>query len=208
MAVAFCYMSVLSRIDPAYFDSYKDDVSKAKMAICDPCLSADLLEYFIFDTAKDVPVFLDPVSTNFARQCVHLLEGLDTIKPNRMELEAMTGLPTATDADLRKACEKMLSMGVRRVVVSLGKNGCYLLDRDGLEIRKQFKPVENMANATGAGDSFMAGLIYVYVNGLSEEESLNCALATGTIAVKSMITIEPNLSVKMMNDTIAQYRLD
>ena len=208
MAVAFCDTSVLGRIDPAYFDSYKEDVSRAKVAICDPSMPIDLLEYFVFNTAKDVPVFLDPVSTNFARQCVRLLEGLDTIKPNRIELEAMTGCPTVTDDDLRTACEKMIGMGVRRVVVSLGKSGCYLLDRDGLEIRKQFKPVENMANATGAGDSFMAGLVYGYVKGLSEEESLNCALATGTIAVKSMITIEPNLSVKMMEDTIAEYRLD
>lgn len=207
MAVAFCDTSVLGNIDPAYFDSYKADVCKAKVAVCDPSMPIDLLEYFIFNTAEDVPVFLDPVSTNFARQCIPLVKGVDTIKPNRMELEAMTGHSTATEADLRIACEKMLELGARRVVVSMGRNGCYLMDRDGLEIRRQFKPIENMANATGAGDSFMAGLIYGFVNGLSDTEALDCALATGTIAVLSEHTIEPNLSVEMMRNTIAKYRM-
>ena len=51
-----------------------------------------------------------------------------------------------------------------------------------------------MANANGAGDAFMAGLVYGYVKGLSPEDTLDFALGAGSLAVASELTINPEMS--------------
>ncbi|MGI5888442.1 MAG: PfkB family carbohydrate kinase [Oscillospiraceae bacterium] len=206
MALGLADMSVLSNLDNAYFDSYKGEVSRAKAAVCDPSLPLPLLEHYIFDTAAGCPVFLDPVSTNFARQCVPLLKGVDTFKPNIMELETVTGISASTDEGLEEACRKAISLGVRRVVVSRGKKGCFMMDNTGKIIKRKFKPVEKMVNATGAGDSFMAGLIYGFINGFDDDKSLDYALAMGIIAVLSEHTIDPGLNVEKVERCIKEYR--
>ena len=49
--------------------------------------------------------------------------------------------------------------------------------------RKKLRPVENMVNATGAGDAFTAALIYSYVNGFDIDKTIDYALAAGVAAV-------------------------
>ena len=62
-----------------------------------------------------------------------------------------------------------------------------------------------MRNATGAGDAFLAGLVYGFVKGMSPEDAVDCALAAGHIAVESDDTISREMSELLLKYTIRNY---
>lgn len=83
------------------------------------------------------------------------------IKPNRLELAEIFNAIVETDKDVEKYARKLQEMGARNVIVSLGRNGAFLLDENGgthtCGVLKQ--PV---LNTVGAGDSMVAGFIAGY----------------------------------------------
>ena len=80
-------------------------------------------------------------------------------------------------------------------MLSFGKEG-------SKKIRKKYKPVENMVNASGAGDSFFATIIFGNIKKLDEEESLELAMAAGILTVKSSETISPELSFENLKKIV------
>jgi len=62
-------------------------------------------------------------------------------------------------------------------------------------------------NATGAGDAFMAGFTHGLIDGLSVEERLDYALASGITAIQSMTTINPDMSDALVRENIERYRV-
>ncbi len=73
--------------------------------------------------------------------------------------------------------------------------------------RKKTAPVENMVNATGAGDAFTAALIYSYVNGFDIDKTIDYALAAGVAAVSHERTINPNMSVSLLEKILKERRI-
>ena len=75
---------------------------------------------------------------------------------------------------------------------------------DGKFAATTFKTVENMVNASGAGDSFFAAIIYGNINNLNENESLELALAAGNITIKSKETISSELSIENLKNIVKE----
>ena len=68
------------------------------------------------------------------------------------------------------------------IVTTLGKDGslCYIREEDGIRQEKiGICKVENVVDATGSGDAYMAGFIYGYLNGYKPEE---CCRLGGTLS--------------------------
>lgn len=193
MLVAMSDMGILENITPELVRSLGGELRGAAAVVCDPCLPAETVAAIIRE-AGEVPVFLDPVSTSYARKVRQLACGLYCVKPNRIELGVLADSDTDTAEDIERACAALLSKGTRRVAVSLGERGCYYADAEGRRLLRALHPVELMANANGAGDAFMAGLVYGYVKGLSPEDTLDFALGAGSLAVASGLTINPEMS--------------
>ena len=133
-----------------------------------------------------------------------LAGGLFCLKPNRIELGVLADMETDSPEGIERACEALLSRGTRRVAVSLGEKGCYYADAEGRRLLRALHPVELMANANGAGDAFMAGLVYGFVRGLSPEEGLNFALGAGSLAVASELTINPAMSEAAVRELLGE----
>ncbi|MDO5612683.1 MAG: 1-phosphofructokinase family hexose kinase [Paracoccus sp. (in: a-proteobacteria)] len=78
------------------------------------------------------------------------------IKPNRHELEELTGADLSDRADLVGAARDLLARGIGLVVVSLGTEGALFLTADDAV---QARPVAlSTGSAVGAGDAMVAGL--------------------------------------------------
>lgn len=193
MLVAMSDMGILENVTPELVRANVEQLRQAAAIVCDPCLPAETVAEIIAQ-AGDTPVFLDPVSTSYARKVRPLVGGLFCVKPNRIELGVLADTETNSSQDIERACDILLSKGTKRVAVSLGERGCYYADAQGHRLLRALHPVELMANANGAGDAFMAGLVYAYVNGLGPEEGLDFANAAGSLAVASELTINPDMS--------------
>lgn len=204
MLVAMSDMSVLEHITPEVVDSKRDVILGAAAVVCDPCLSAETLER-ILDVAGDVPVFLDPVSTAYAHRAAPLAGRFYGLKPNRLELAILADTPVDSDGDMERAVDVLLGRGARCVAVSLGERGCYYADAEGARFYRALRPVSEMKNATGAGDAFLAGLVYGLAYRLGAERAVDCALAAGLLAVQSDLTINPDMSAEHLRLAIQEY---
>ena len=80
------------------------------------------------------------------------------------------------------------------------------MDRDGRRIERKLKPVENMINATGAGDAFMAAVIYSYINDFSLEKTIDYGLAAGIAAISHERTINPNMSISLLENILKERK--
>jgi sugar/nucleoside kinase (ribokinase family) len=101
----------------------------------------------------------------------------DIFLPNLVELQAITGEATAERAAAR------LSESVQTVVVKLGADGAAACVRGGNMLRQAAAPV-NVVDTVGAGDSFDAGFIYGFLNGMDTRQSLKMAVACGSLSTR------------------------
>ena len=130
MLVAMSDMGILSHVTPELVRSLGERLRGAAAVVCDPCLPSETVAAVIRE-AGDTPVFLDPVSTSYARKVRPLAGGLFCLKPNRIELGVLADMETDSSEGIERACEALLSRGTRRVAVSLGEKGCYYADAEG-----------------------------------------------------------------------------
>lgn len=117
----------------------------------------------------------------------------DIIKPNRYELEQYFGEAAADDEILVHMGKKLLSDGVKMVVISLGRNGAIFIT-DQVTYGVPAVDVE-VKSTVGAGDSLVAGLVYGLHEGLSLEKSIAQAMATSSGAVTTVGTKPPTKEV-------------
>ena len=150
-------------------------------------------------------VCVDPVSCAYARVVAPLIGRFHTAKPNRMELEILAGMEIRSDADLQRAGEVVLNKGLKRLFVSLGAEGCFYMDDTGAVLRRKLRPAK-MVNASGAGDSFAAAMLYATLQGYDAEKTLDYGMAAGIAAVTHERTINPNMSVPLLESILQAYR--
>ena len=81
------------------------------------------------------------------------------------------------------------------------------MDHTGLVLRRKLRPVKQMVNASGAGDSFAAAMLYATLNGWNVEKTLDFAMAAGIAALSHERTINPNMSVSLLEDILEAHRI-
>ena len=204
MLLAMSDMHIIKRLDERLVDDVLEVLLGADLVVCDGNLSGRTLERLT--SACDRPLYLDPVSTAWAKELAPWIGFFDTVKPNRMELEALSGCPCDTKEHLTLACDILRGKGVRRVFVSLGSEGMFYRGPEGTIERKNRKPLK-MVNATGAGDAAMAGIIHADSLGRDAEGAVYSAMAAGMIAVMSEDTISGGMNPDAVENTIKEYIL-
>ena len=111
-----------------------------------------------------------------------LAEGVWLVKPSLRELAELVGTPLTTPALQRQAAHQLIEEGkAQMVALSLGGAGAMLVSADQcLQAQALQVPV---AGSVGAGDSFLAGLVWALDGGLDLHEALATAMAAGAAAV-------------------------
>ena len=115
--------------------------------------------------------------------------GVWLVKPSLRELSDWAGAPLKTRSAQRQAAEQLLARGhAQMVALSLGSEGAMLVTADG-SLHAPALPV-TVRSSVGAGDSFLAGLLWSLERGDTSETALAWASAAGTAAVASSGTAQ------------------
>ena len=200
MESAIVDMESLNKMDTAFVDSKAEIFENAEYTIVDSD-NPILLEYMLKKYRGKTKFVLDPVSANKAKKISHLVKYFHTIKPNRLETEALCGFKINTDEDLKRAARYFLNQGVENVFISLDADGIYYLTKNE-EGKLACGDKVDVKNVTGAGDSFVAGLGYGYMNKFSTIDTLKYAIAMSIVTITHEETINPHMSHEYVEEYI------
>jgi len=104
---------------------------------------------------------------------VKAVADLDYFVPNESEAETIAGVPVRNLDEAKKCAEKLLSSGIRRVIITLGANGTLLAGLEGMEHVPAFSV--KSVDSTGAGDAFIGSFAVFLGEGLPEREAVRRA---------------------------------
>lgn len=199
MESAIVDMECLNKMDSSFIDSKASIIENAEYVILDAD-NPELLEYILTKFEGKTKFILDPVSATKAKKVEHLIKYFHTIKPNRLETELLCGFKIESDNDLIKAANYFRSLGVENVFISLDADGIYY--KNSKEEGKIRTTAVEVKNVTGAGDSFVAGVGYGYMNNLSIKDTIKYAIAMSIVTITHEETINPSMSEEFVNEFI------
>lgn len=106
-------------------------------------------------------------------------EGVFLIKPNIGELASLVGKEKLEETDVDQAAQLIISEGKAEIVaVSLGSQGAVLFSAN--EKIQIAAPDVEVKSTVGAGDSMVAGMLYVLIKGGNCKEVLSMGIACGS----------------------------
>ena len=98
---------------------------------------------------------------------------IDYFTPNETEAEFYTGIKITNEKEAKKASVKLLNLGLKKVVITLGEKGLFY--SDGKEEVYLKATSVKAKDTTGAGDAFNGGLAFALSQNKSIKDSLNLA---------------------------------
>lgn len=192
MKVALSDMRVLDEMPVKHLYKRMQLIRKSELIVIDAGLPETTVEY-ILANFKENRIFLDPVSVGKAKHVKKFIGSFDTIKVNKLEAEFLSDIRIIDQQSLEQVGEFFIHKGVRRVFLSLGKDGVYYKTRE--EQGRCPSPFIRAVNATGAGDAFMAGIVYCSLKEKSNRYTAEFSAAMARIALKSETTVSTFMSL-------------
>lgn len=111
----------------------------------------------------------------------------DWVTPNESEAEALTGIPVTGTESAAAAAGRLLEMGARAAVVTLGSQGA--LYRDSAQtLHVPPMAAGPVVDTTGAGDAFNGGLAVALAEGRGVADALRMATATAALKITRLGT--------------------
>lgn len=200
MESAVVDMESLNKMESSFIDEKNNIFENATYTIVDSD-NPVLLEYILKKYQGKSNFILDPVSAKKARKVRHLIKYFHTIKPNRLETEALWGNKINDFSDIQKAGKYFIDQGVENVFISLDADGIYYVTKSGEEGTLVSGDAIEVKNVTGAGDSFVAGIGYGYMNKMNIKDTLKHAMAMSIVTITHEETINPG----MCNDLVEEF---
>ena len=83
---------------------------------------------------------------------------IDYFTPNETEAEFYTGVKISNQQDAKKAADKLINLGIKKIIITLGEKGLFYSDGKE-EIYLKASNIKAI-DTTGAGDAFNGGLAF------------------------------------------------
>jgi ribokinase len=107
----------------------------------------------------------------------------DWVTPNESEAEALTGISVLDPEGAEAAARRLVAMGPRGAVVTLGAQGALLLDRDGRATHVPAFRAGPVVETTGAGDAFNGAFAVALAEGRPALDAVRFGCAAAGISV-------------------------
>ena len=110
-----------------------------------------------------------------------ILMNVDYFTPNETEAEFYSGVKIENEEDASRAAKEIIKLGVKNVVITLGKRGVYF--SNGKESFSVATKLLKAVDTTGAGDAFNGGLAVALGEGMDIKDALKFANCAGSLSV-------------------------
>lgn len=191
MIAAVSDMKIIDKLDAPFMANKLKKIDLSGYTVIDANLNQNTIEY-LTSQLKQTKLIFDTVSTTKAIRAKNVLGCFYAIKPNLIETEVLLDKKINSKKDVIDAGKQFLNMGINRVLISLGKEGVYYTDGDVAFFKEPL--IKNPVNTTGAGDAFIAGLLYGLSNHLTPYELVEFCLGAARVTSLSHETISPEFN--------------
>lgn len=200
MEVAISHMDIMDRLDVDFIKKRHSLIKGAKVCVLDTNLPKETIEYLLnnFDT----PFAIDTVSLEKSRKIEGLYNKIDTLKPNLLEAEAISGVKIEQDRDVERAAELILEKGINNLFISLGSKGVYYASKEYKGYL--YPPKVDVVSSTGAGDAFIAGVLSAQIEDKNVIDQGMQGIAMSVCALKSEKNISENLNYNKMIEELEE----
>ena len=192
---AVSQMELMDSLTPSFIEARMDAFNACDAVVVETNVPSESIAALL-DGCR-VPVFADTVSTAKAQRILAAFDGtrrLHTLKMNRLEAEELTGVDISGLSDLKPATAALHDMGVDHIFITMGSMGVYYHDADS-GIQWPTTPVK-MVSSTGAGDAFLAGVVYARCLGKGPQDAIRCALRASALTVQCEGAVNQSLTAE------------
>lgn len=193
MLVAINEMSIVEEIRPAYLQRHEAMLRRSNLIIADANLTEDALGY-LARTFSGQALFVDAVSAAKAQRVLPVLDAVHTLKASLLEATEMCGIRAAGDKQLPRIANWFHDRGVERIFITRGAAGVFYSDgkEQGTENASRMAP--GVVSASGAGDAFVAGLAFGWLNDWPLQRTVRFAMAASEVTLSHESAINPAMS--------------
>ena len=151
-------------------DKYINTIKKSKLFLTQLEVPKDVILHCLKIAKKNnVITILNPAPANKISN--EFFNHIDYFTPNETEAEFYTGIKISNENEAKEASIKLLKLGLKKVIITLGEKGLFY--SDGKEdIYVKALSLKNVLDTTGAGDAFNGGLAFALSKNKSIKESL------------------------------------
>lgn len=190
MIAAVADTDIIKGITPEWLEKRSGELNLSDFIVADTNISEDAIRWLMDKVT--VPLFIDGVSSTKAHRVINALQKaklpyLHTLKLNLKEALAVTNTSTYADA-----AQALLNLGVAHVYITLGADGVYC--RNAAEEWLFPALPGEVVNTTGAGDAFLAGVVYAYAKKIDFPQTAHYGLMAARATLMSPKAVNPDIA--------------
>ena len=187
MIAAVADTDAIRMITPEWLAKRSGEINMSDYIVADTNISEDAIRWLMENVTA--PLFIDGVSTTKAHRVVNALRKaklpyLHTLKLNLKEALAVTEKQTYGEA-----AQELLDLGAAHVYITLGSEGRTAAE----EWLFPALPGE-IVNTTGAGDAFLAGVVYAHAKGIDFPQTAQYGLMAARATLMSPKAVNPDIA--------------
>lgn len=190
MIAAVADTEAIRLITPEWLAKRSGELNLSDYVVADTNIGEEAIKWLMENVT--VPLFIDGVSTTKAHRVVNALRKaklpyLHTLKLNLKEALAVTEKQTYGEA-----AQELLDLGAAHVYITLGSEGVYC--RTAAEEWLFPALPGEIVNTTGAGDAFLAGVVYAHAKGIDFPKTAQYGLMAARASLMSPKAVNPEIA--------------
>ena len=197
-------MQIFHTLTPSLLKPFEDILDQAPMIIADCNPPPETLHYLAARCAlKKTPLWVEPTSADKCRKIFPLTAGITYLSPNKEELETLAGRACSTERDIIECARSLTAEGIEQIFVTLGGDGVLWVNEESAILRK-IPPVQ-VKDVTGAGDAFVAGVVYALLQDISIPDAIDYGLSAAIATVKVYESVNQQLCSELLLTTLKEW---
>ena len=201
LALGLSDMDIYNDVPDSFIVDNLDVIEQSDYCVLETNLPKRTLELAV-EKLPNTRFVIESVSAQKALKAKSILNKAYMLKCNSIEAELLSGIKVHYESDHERIVEHFLNLGVKKVFVTLGKDGVTYGDEK--EIFTAKNKIITPVNTNGAGDAFTAGLLYGDLNNMGMYDMVKFGAACALITIQHKNAVNPEISVEMVKKAMEE----
>jgi pseudouridine kinase len=196
MKVGLSDLTIEDYILPEFLETKHELLEGASVIQIGSGLPIETITYLI-DRYQHKELFMDTSSIGKIKHMYSQMYRNLTLKMNRIEAQYLSNRVFNTPQSFIDNSQLMIDKGARRIYITLGQEGSFYYD--GITHVHIKAPKVNIKSTSGAGDAFMAGMIYGVLGQYPPELATSFATACSSFCLTSENTVSEDMNFEAVD---------